>query len=280
MELEVKAFEIPTSIEFNYEELKGELIKKTETYTNLVYTEEQIKEAKQDRASLNKLKTALNDERIRREKEYMKPFTDFKGKINEIIGIIEKPINAIDTQVKAYEEEQKAQKKARLKEAFESKNEYDFLTFDKVFNAKWLNASVSESSVLTEIDTIILNTKIDLETLSKLPNFAFEATEEYKQSLDVNRAINEGVRLAEIQKRKAEAEERARIEAERKAKEETERKAEILKAPLPYEDTEEEKTPEIKEPSMWLTFSANLTKTQAVLLKQFFEENGIEFKAV
>lgn len=68
MELRVNEVQIPENITFNYEELKQELTKKVSMYETMVYTDDQIKEAKADKAQLNKLKKALNDERIRREK--------------------------------------------------------------------------------------------------------------------------------------------------------------------------------------------------------------------
>lgn len=86
MELRVNEVAIPEKIDFNYEELKAELTSKVSFYETLVYTDDQIKDAKADKANLNKLKRALNDERIRREKEYMQPFNVFKAQINEIIG--------------------------------------------------------------------------------------------------------------------------------------------------------------------------------------------------
>ena len=67
MELKVNEVQIPDAISFNYDELKQELAEKVSMYETMVYTEEQIKEAKADKASLNKLKKALNDERIKRE---------------------------------------------------------------------------------------------------------------------------------------------------------------------------------------------------------------------
>ena len=70
-ELQIKEFKQPETIQFNYEELKAELAEKVQTYELMVYTEDTMKEAKADRASLNRLKKALNDERIKREKEYL-----------------------------------------------------------------------------------------------------------------------------------------------------------------------------------------------------------------
>lgn len=73
MELRVEAYQLPEKISFNFEELKTELQAKTQHYETLVYTDDQIKEAKADRANLNRLKKALNDERIRRRKSILHP---------------------------------------------------------------------------------------------------------------------------------------------------------------------------------------------------------------
>ena len=83
MELKVAEVQLPEAILFNYDELKKELTEKVKTYETMAYTDDQIKDAKADRANLNKLKKALNDERIRREKEYMQPFNEFKAKQNK-----------------------------------------------------------------------------------------------------------------------------------------------------------------------------------------------------
>ena len=115
MELKVNEYQLPEQILFNYEELKAELTEKVQHYETLVYTDDQIKEAKADRATLNKLKKALSDERIRREREYMQPFNEFKSRINEIISIIDKPVAVIDKQIKEYEDTKKQEKLEEIK---------------------------------------------------------------------------------------------------------------------------------------------------------------------
>ena len=54
MELKVNEYQLPEQILFNYEELKAELTEKVQHYETLVYTDDQIKEAKTDRALLLK----------------------------------------------------------------------------------------------------------------------------------------------------------------------------------------------------------------------------------
>ena len=50
-------------IDWNFEELKKEITEKAEMYGSLVYTDENIKEAKADRAKLNKFIKFLEDKR-------------------------------------------------------------------------------------------------------------------------------------------------------------------------------------------------------------------------
>ena len=136
MELRVNEVQLPEAITFNYAELKQAVEAKANQYELAVYSDEQIKLAKSDRANLNRLKKALNDERIRQEKEYMIPFNDFKNKVNELISIIDKPVKLIDKQVKDFEEQQKMKKKDEILFFFESCNYPEWISFEKIFSEK------------------------------------------------------------------------------------------------------------------------------------------------
>ena len=270
MELKVNEVALPEKITFNYEELKAELQEKTHVYETIVYDEAQIKEAKTDRARLNSLKKTLNDERIRREKEYMIPFNDFKAKINEIIGIIDKPVAVIDAQVKAFEEKKREAKKAEIEAYYDGLDTPEFLTLDRFFDESWLNATVSMKSIQEAITAKIGQVEMEMNTLKGLP-FAFESIEEYKRTLSMNSAITEGQRLADIQRRKEEAE-KARLEAEA-------RKAEEAKATATEPVNEADTQP--KEPvRQWIKFKAHLSTQEAHMLREFFNEHNINFEAI
>jgi len=279
MELKINEYQLPENISFNFEELKQELTEKVSMYETLVYTDDQIKEAKADKANLNKLKKALNDERIRREKEYMIPFNDFKAKINEIISIIDKPVDVIDKQVKAYEEKQKQDKLDAITEFFNSTDHPEWLHIANIMSEKWLNASVTMKSVQDEIVSRLEQIDTDIATLSNLPEFGFEATEVYKTTLDMNKAISEAQKMSQIAKAKAEAERmKAEYEATQAAKlAEQVAEQKFANAMNPPEDV----APEIIEPAkQWISFAALLTVDQAKELKMFFDSRHIEFKAV
>jgi hypothetical protein len=290
MELRVNEVVIPEKISFNYEELKAELTEKVAFYETLVYTDDQVKDAKADRATLNKLKKTLNDERIRREKEYMQPFNEFKAQVNEIIGIIDKPIAVIDKQVKEFEDQKKANKQNAIEELFATIGFQNFVTLEKIWDPKWLNASVSMKSIEEQMRSRMYQIGDDVLTLHNLPEFGFEATEVYKQTLDINKAIKEAQRMAEIAKAKAEAaakkkaaEEARKAEEERKAKEIKEEQRVIV----PTEPHEQAVTPpepvqsaDSTQERMVVRFEVLLTTEDAYALKEFFKSRSIEFKAI
>lgn len=281
MELKVNEVIIPEKITFNYDELKRELTEKVSMYETLVYTDENIKEAKADRANLNRLKKTLNDERIRREKEYMVPFNAFKAKMNEIISIIDKPVAIIDKQVKEFEEKQKQEKRAAIEELFGTIGFQNFITLDKIFNEKWLNASTSLKSIEEEMKQLMYRFSTDILTLNNLPEFGFEAVEVYKTTLDINKAISEAQRMSQIAKAKAEKEaEQARLKAdqdaamERMIAEEAKKEADATSSKI------EQVEPVADAPKQWIKFQAYMTVEQAKGLGQYMKSAGIEYKAL
>ena len=289
MELKVNEVSIPEKITFNYEELKQEIAEKVKTYEVLVYDDTQIKQAKSDRANLNKLKKALNDERIRREKEYMQPFNVFKEQINEIISIIDKPVSMIDNQVKEYEQIQKQEKANKVMDKFNELNTYEWIKLQQFADKRWSNSTYTLSKIEQDIKDKLESIAKDLDIISKMPDFSFEATEVYKSTLDLQKSLDEGKRLAEIQARKEEEEKRRREEAEKRiaeqerAQEETriaEMEANRAKALQQIDTMQAESKTEEEEPKQWVNFSAHLTVKQALELKEFFTYKNIEFKAI
>lgn len=140
---------LPKTIDFNFEELKTQLASSLELYTGLVVTEDGIKSAKEDRAKLNKLREALETKRKEVKKECMAPYTDFEGKVKELVCLIDKPIAAIDAQLKTYEEQRRADKRAAVKEIYDETigTLYPLLPFDKLWRDEWYNTGVSMKKI-------------------------------------------------------------------------------------------------------------------------------------
>lgn len=277
MELKINEVALPAPITFNYEELKSELLRKVSIYETMVYTEDQVKEAKADRAALNRLKKALNDERIRQEKEYMQPFNTFKAQIAELVKIIDNSVSVVDKQVKEFDEKKKAEKLDAILEYFgialAAKLPSVPLNHSLVVDDKWLNASVSMKSIQESIDAKLDQVVKDLAVIASLPSYAFEARECYVDTLDLARAVSEAHRLQE------QAEKKAAWEAEQQKRKEEAAAAQIkptqvmtnINAPDDIENL---------PVRQWIGFQALLSADEAVRLGAWLRSNGIRYKAI
>ena len=98
-------------IEWNNEELKTAIAKKMEDYKGLVFTEETIADGKKDRADLNKLRGAIDNERKRIKKMCMEPYDKFEKEVKEVLGLVDEQINAIDVQIKEVEQIKREEKR-------------------------------------------------------------------------------------------------------------------------------------------------------------------------
>ena len=99
------------SIGWNKDEIKKAVVSITEQYRGLAYTEEQLQEAKSDRAKLNAMKKDISDRRIQVKNALLEPYKVFEAEVNEVVALIEEPIAMIDEQIVAYEERTKEEKR-------------------------------------------------------------------------------------------------------------------------------------------------------------------------
>lgn len=278
MELRIQPYKHPEPLVFNYEELKTAIQAKMAHYETAIYSDDEIKQAKADKAALNKLAKALNDERIRLERAYMEPFATFKGQVAELVSIIKKPVAAIDAQVNDYEERQRAEKQQAIITYWEETGAPDWLC---TINSSWLNASYSMKTIQAEIDANIAQAEKDLAVIRALPAYAFEAEDYYKGTQSLAEAVSEAHRLQEMAERKAAYE----AEQERRKAEQAAREAEMAARKAAEKSPEPVHVPatpvdEQGLPKTWLSFKALLSVDDALALREFFDSRRIEFEAL
>lgn len=158
---------IPQEIE-NLEQLKSELAPKLEYYNNLVVTEDSIKEAKSDKAKLNKLKTAVEDRRKDIKKQVMGLYEPLEKQCKELTSLIDAPINAIDKQIKIFDERSKNMKFEQLRAHFDIIDKPDFIKIEDVINPKWANATMKIKNLWAEMDESINRIKADYDEIINL----------------------------------------------------------------------------------------------------------------
>ena len=259
------------AIEWNYEELKTELSQKLEDYKGLVYTEEQIKEAKADRAKLNALATAIDSKRKEIKRQCLQPYEAFEAQIKDLLALIKEPVTLIDTQIKDFEEEKKKKKLEEVKELFEklkteAGEELEFVDFEQIFEDKFLNASISLKMVETVISNKFNSIKCNLKTIADLKEYSFEATEVYKDTLNINEALEKARYMVEIAKKKAEEE-----------RKEQEKEEEVKEVAPDLQEAEEPATDVKRE---WTAFEAYLSTEEAKMLASWLKLNNIKIRRV
>lgn len=207
------------SIDWNFDDLKKEITEKAGEYMNLVYSDDQIKEAKKDRAELNKFKKALDDKRKDVKSQVMNPYIAFETQIKELIGIVNKAVDNIDSQVKGYEEGLKQQKEEVCRKLYEKYigDLNRIIPYEKVFNPKWLNKTYPEKAIIEDIQSLYKRVDQDLKVINTdSSKYVFEMKEEYLKEYDMAAAMSLKQRLEETERKKAAFEEQ---ELKRKAEE-------------------------------------------------------------
>lgn len=274
MELKISEVQELAPITFNFEELKQELVEKSKKYATAVYTEDTIAEAKKDRASLNKLVKAVNDEKIRIKNEVMKPYEPFEKQIKELMEIVQDAVNNIDGQVKTFEQKKKDEKLQLITDYF-IKNVAIYeglIDFDLIFNERWLNVTYDIDAIFKEIDHIFAKTKNDLMTINNI----VQNEETNKQVTDfyfknINKADCLGLALNEA---KAIEATKSKIAEMKKQEEEKKVVTGTAKQTIIPESEQQEKLVLYS-----LKFEVvEVTKEQAMLLKEFFINNNIKYR--
>lgn len=267
-ELEVK-IEGVQKITDNMSEVKEYALETKKYYENLVFTDEQIKEAKDERANINKAVKKVADYRKEIVSEFNKPLDEFVNTAKEVESLLKEASNSIDVQVKKYEEEEKLKKKSECEELFNQLigDLSELITFEKVFDNKWLNKTTKISEVEQDIKNVIEKVNMGLQAIKELNSeFETELINTFLQDYDLSKAIMKNTQL------KAQKEKLAKTEV---AKEETKQETIREMVSKPVETVEDERDI-IK--SYTLKITANYTKMTA--LRRFMEINDIKFEKV
>lgn len=291
MELVLKSVDInlPQEIE-NLEALKAELAPKLDYYNNLVVTEDSIKAAKTDKANLNKLRTAIEDQRKSIKKQYLEPYNLLEAQCKEVVALIDAPIKAIDTQIKAFDEIEKQEKYTALSEAFTALNAPEWVKIEDILNPKWGNKTEKLDSLKAEMADNLKKLTDDFDKLAEMygeREYYLPIVNRFKTTKDFSQTAVYAVQLETEYKK----------EQERKAREE-ELRQQMLKAAESVQNAPEQ--PEVEqavitppaeqttvsieserhEPILIGRFEVECTKTQLIALRDFMKAQGIKFEIV
>ena len=273
---------LPAVLEFNFEDLKKALAERMELYRGLVVTEDGIKAAKQDRADLNKLREAIEAKRKEVKKACMAPYTEFEGRVKELVQLVDAPIAAIDGQLKEYEEKRRAEKRAEIAAIYEETvgELKGILPFERLWRDEWYNTAWSMKKIREAIVAAEGKTASDLEVLSTVESEFAEAVRlKYLEALDLNAALAERARLQERAAKLREYEEQRRRAAEAEAA----NVPEAERAEAAAKDAgQAEAAPAMgaEETVYLLRFECQLTRSQAAELSAWLKDRNISYRRI
>lgn len=169
MEFEIKTdlSVLPAVIESNAPEIRAEIDKQLEFYRNLVVTPETIKDGKEAKASLNKLKTAIADKRKEVKRQCLDPYTAFEAACKEIEGMIDEAVESIDSQLKEFARKVATEKLNALQEYFATLGA-EWIDLGRILNPKWKNSGMKLEKLKQEIADAVSHMEAEKKELEKI----------------------------------------------------------------------------------------------------------------
>lgn len=277
----------------NLEAVKQGLTLIAQKYKGIVVTDDadRYKEAKDQRAEINKIIKAVDDERKRIKKLYEVPLKEFEKSVKDVIAIADEAAKELDSNIKAVEQLRRDEK---LEEVNALISKYgDGYTIQMV--DRWLNQTYKTSSIIDDIKSQVREIKQEeadkeakretIRTACKMAKFdeagwlaMFEAGAEAN---DVVSRIS-----AEYDRQQKEAEERTKKEKEalEQAQEAQKEQVQQVEVQSVEESTEEVVDPGIaqtfanakqQEPVLTFTVLVTGTMTQHKMLDEFCKQNNI-----
>ena len=161
------------------------------SYTGRVYTPESIKDAKADRAAVNKWDKQLAAALTAAKRLYTDPLEDFQKSIREMQAQCKKISGAIDQQVKAVEQAQREEKASTL----------------RLLVPQWLNKTFDLAQAEKELRKAVETRREELRLIRETCGEDAEpCITEYLRALSVNDALHEHSRREHARAAQAEAE--------------------------------------------------------------------------
>jgi len=244
------------------------------------------KQAKDDRAELNKAEKDIADQFATLKKAYEKPLSGIELNITEIRKAIKGASETVDKKVKDYEEIRKTKKKQEITDYFKIKK-FELLPIERIWNERWLNKTFEMRDIEIEMDGIIKGIYNEIQVLERIPDYGMTAKALYLETLDMSQA------LLKVDQLKENAEKLAKEEMNRESRKQCETnwssekrevgeltKKEIINSKidkandLPLGTT----TAQQKEEILEYTMTIKGTSDQLLKLRQYMTSIGIPYQ--
>ena len=256
-------------VEDNIAEAKEYALQLKEYYSKLIFTDDQLSEAKDERISINKVIKKIADYRKEIIAEFKKPIETFENTAKETEKILKETADFVDVQVKNFENNQKNKKKEEIIQIFnnliEEKSLNDLISFEMIFDERYLNKTYLIEQVNKDLNEKLQKISNDIQAIRDL-NSEYEVSliNNYLENFDLGLVISENKRLYELKEK-----------SQKVANKQDEVKKEQVNEML----SKEVKTEEI-DPIKKYILEIEGPLSKQIALKKFLELNNMKFKRI
>lgn len=254
----------------NIADVKEYAKKLNEYYKTIIFTDESILVAKEEKKKINKFKNEVFQYRKDIMNQFNEPIRRFEELGKETEAILKDTYETINSQVASFEDKQKKIKEQEIREYFDEYKAFhklDFVNYEMANINVTLTASIKS---LKEQAKAFIDKILDDIQLINTQDYKEEILVEYKQNFNVSKAITtvkNRIAMIEREKQIQEDLKQQKEDLEQKLSNFPKQEETILQAP---------KTEDISETKSKMTFTVCGTIQQLKLLKQFILENKIE----
>ena len=201
----------------NLDEVQTNIDTMLASFTGRVYTADEIKLAKSDRAQVNRLDKQLAEAAKAIKDTYLEKVNPTLDRISKMRGQVKQVSATIDQQVKNVEDAEKEDKRKALELIYRDAAGDDLaplIPFKRIMDQRWLNKTVSLDTAGRELRKALETHREALRIIRDTCGEDAEAcTTEYLRALSLNDALNE------YRRRQHAREAQARAESARRAQE-------------------------------------------------------------
>lgn len=197
----------------NLDEVQANIDSLLASYTGRVYTAEEIKSAKADRAQVNKWDKQLAEAAQAIKERYLSAIERPLDRISNMRKQVKQVSGTIDRQIKSVEETEREEKRQALEGIYRSAAEElaPLIPFEKVLEPRWLNKTTSLETASWELRKSLERRREELRVIrTTCSEDAEPCITEYLRELSLNAALNEYSRRKDARA----AQERARAAKE------------------------------------------------------------------
>ena len=284
--LNPKEIESLPQVRWNFEDLKRYALEKAQEYKSIAYTEDDVKAMKSDRADINRFINAIEDERKKKKKEYMAPYTAFEDQVKEVLQPLREAEALIAKGLKEIDDRWKEERKQKVREIYNKVigDLAEIVPFESVLCESQFKKSVSLKAIEESFTNLFDRVHSDLTEIEALPEkYQASALRAYKAGgRDLSAALAE---VRRIQQDEAVIEERRKKQEEMKGQVlaacksiDAERAAQAAEDRNPTQPQAPEQDPE--EPILQIRFQVYGTREQILALRDYMNAMSIRFERI